>query len=98
MLVILMEHAAGWTIVVSSKSAHDSIQNIEILHQFILSDHRPVAATIKTAAIPQNLLCDNKTQHEKNMNWNKATQQQKLKYQQASKIWLSKIPLFEELM
>jgi len=36
-----------------------------ILHQFILSDHRPVAATIKTAAIPQNLLCDNKTQHEK---------------------------------
>jgi len=46
---------------VLSKSAHDSIQNIEILHQFILSDHRPVAATIKTAAIPQNLLCDNKT-------------------------------------
>jgi len=42
-------------------------------------------------------LCDNKTQHAKNMNWNKATQQQKLKYQQASKIWLSKIPLFEEL-
>ena len=41
-----------------------------------------VAATIKTAAIPQNLLCDSKTQHEKNMNWNKATQQQKLKYQQ----------------
>jgi len=31
------------------------------------------------------------------MNWNKATHQQKLKYQQASKIWLSKIPLFEEL-
>jgi len=29
------------------------------------------------------------------MNWNKATQQQKLKYQQASKIWLTKIPLFE---
>ena len=83
--------------VVSSKSAHDSIQNIEILHQFILSDHRPVAATIKTAAIPQNLLRDNKTQHEKNMNWNKATQQQKLKYQQASKAWLSKTPLFEEL-
>ena len=26
-----------------------------------------------------------------------ATQQQKLKYQQASKIWFSKIPLFEEL-
>ena len=26
--------------VVSSKSAHDSIENIEILHQFILSDHR----------------------------------------------------------
>ena len=51
--------------VVSSKSAHDSIQNIEILHHFILSDHRPVAATIKTAAIPQNLLRDNKTQHEK---------------------------------
>ena len=83
--------------VVSSKSAHDSIQNIEILHQFILFDHRPVAATIKTATIPLNLLCDDKTQHEKNMNWNKATQQQKLKYQQASKIWLSKIPLFEEL-
>ena len=74
--------------VVSSKSAHDSIQNIEILHQFILSDHRPVAATIKTAALPQNILCDNKTQHEKNMNWNKATQQQTLKYQQASKNWL----------
>ena len=83
--------------VVSSKSAHDCIHNIEILHQFILSDHRPVAATIKTAATSQNLLCDNKTKHEKNMNWNKATQQQKLKYQQASKIWLSKIPLFEEL-
>ena len=83
--------------VVSSKSAHDSIQITEILHQLILSDHRPVAATIKTAAIPQNLLCDNKTQHEKNMNWYKATQQQKLKYQQASKIWLSKILLFEEL-
>jgi len=31
------------------------------------------------------------------MNWNKATQQQKLKYQQASKIWLSKISSFEEL-
>ena len=31
------------------------------------------------------------------MNWNKPTQQQKLKYQQLSKIWLSKIPLFEEL-
>jgi len=42
--------------VVSSKSAHDSIQNIEILYQFILSDHRPVAATIKTAAIPQSTL------------------------------------------
>jgi len=60
-------------------------------------DHRPVAATIKTAAIPQNLLCDNKTQHEKKMTWNKATQQQKLKYQQASKTWLSELPLFEEL-
>ena len=82
---------------VVSLSFYDSIQNIEILHQFILSDHRPVAATIKTAAILQNLLCDNKTQHEKDMNWNKATQQQKLKYQQASKIWLLKIPLFEEL-
>ena len=35
--------------------------------------------------------------NEKNLNWNKATQQQKLKYQQASKIWLSQIPLFEEL-
>ena len=56
--------------VVSSKSAHDSIHNIEILHQFILSGHRPVAATIKTAAISQNLPCDNKTKHEKNMNWN----------------------------
>jgi len=74
------------------------IQNIEILHPFILSDHRSVAATIKTAAIPQNLLCDNKTQHDKNMNWNKAPQQQKLKYQQASKIWLWKIPLFEKLI
>ena len=82
--------------VVSSKSAHDFIQNIEILHQIILSDHRPVAATMKTA-IPQNLLCDNKTQHEKNMNWNKATQQQKLKYQQASKIWLSKKPYLKNL-
>jgi len=60
-------------------------------------DRRPVAATIKTAALPQNLLCDNKTQHEKNMNWSKATQQQKLKYQQTSRFWLSKIPLFEEL-
>ena len=48
--------------VVSSKSAHDAIQNIEIVHQFIFSDHRPVAATIKTAVLPQNLLCD-KTQH-----------------------------------
>ena len=51
--------------VVSSKSAHDSTPNIAILHQFILSDHRTVAATIKTAAISQNLLCDNKTKHEK---------------------------------
>jgi len=83
--------------VVSSKSAHDAIQNIEIVHQFIFSDHRPVAATIKTAVLPQNLLCDNKTQHEKHMNWNKATQQQKLKNQQAIKIWLSTILLFEEL-
>ena len=83
--------------VVSSKPAHDSIQNIAILHQFILSDHRLVAATIKTAALPQNILCENKTHHEKNMNWNNATQQQKPKYLQASKIWLSKIPLFEEL-
>jgi len=56
-----------------------------------------MAAIIKTTVLPQNILCDNKPQHEKNMNWNKATQQQKLKYQQASKIWLSKIPLFEEL-
>jgi len=48
-----------------SKSAHDSNQNIKILHQFILSDHRPVAATIKTAAIPQNLLCENKTTWKK---------------------------------
>ena len=31
------------------------------------------------------------------MNWNTATQQQKLKYQQANKNWLSKIPSFEEL-
>jgi len=82
--------------LVSSKPAHDSIQNIEILHQFILSEHRPVAATLKTTTLPQNILCDNKTQHEKNMNWNKAAKQQKLKYQQASKVWLSKIPLFEE--
>jgi len=83
--------------VVSSKSAHDSIQNIEILHQFIRSDRMSVAPTIKTAAIPQNLLCDNKTKNKKNMKRNKVTQQQKLKYQQAGKIWLSKIPLFEEL-
>jgi len=80
---------------VSSKSAHNSIPNIEILHQFILSDRRPVAATTKTTALPQNILCDNKTQHDKNTNWNKATQLQKLKHQQASKIWLSKMPLFE---
>jgi len=47
-------------------------------------------------ALPQNILCDNKTRRKKNINWNKATQQQKLKYQQASKIWLSEIPAFEE--
>jgi len=65
--------------LVSSKSAHDSIQIIEILYQFILSDNRAVAATIKATALPQNLVCD-KTKHEKNINWHKATQQQKLKY------------------
>jgi len=31
------------------------------------------------------------------MELEKATQQQKLKYQKASKSWLSQIPLFEEL-
>jgi len=31
--------------LVAIKSAHHSIQNIEILHQFILVDHRPVSAT-----------------------------------------------------
>ena len=36
---------------VTSKSAHDSIQIIEILHWFIHSDHRPVAAAIKTTAL-----------------------------------------------
>ena len=83
--------------LVSSKSAHDSIQNTEILHQFIFSDHRPVAATIKTTALPQNILCDNKTQYEKNIKWNKVTQQQKFKYQQASKIWLSEDPYLKNL-
>jgi len=73
---------------VSLKSVHDSIQNIEILHQFILSDHRLVATTIKTTALPENVVCDDRTKHEKNINWNKATQQQKLKYQLTSKIWL----------
>jgi len=38
---------------------------LKYYNNLILSEHRPVAATIKTAAIPQNLLCDNKTQHEK---------------------------------
>jgi len=49
--------SCGWLDhYVSSKSAHNSIQNIEFLHQFILSDHRPVAATIKTTALPQSLM------------------------------------------
>jgi len=38
--------------LLSSQSAHDIIQNIEILHQFIFSDHRPVAATVKATALP----------------------------------------------
>ena len=91
MLVTLMEH------VVSSKSPHDSSETLKYYTNSFSLITGQVAATIKTAALPQNILCDNKTQHEKNMNWNKVTQQQKLKYQQASKIWLSKIPLFEEL-
>jgi len=60
-------------------------------------DLRPVAATIKTAALPQNLLCDNKTQHEKNMNWSKATQQQKLKYQQVARSGSQKYPYLKNL-
>jgi len=56
------------------KSAHYSIQNIEILHQFILSDHRPVAATIKTTVLLENLVDDGWSKHEKNIRWNKGTQ------------------------
>jgi len=55
------------------KSAHYSIQNIEILHQFILSDHTPVATTIKTTVLPQNLVDDDWSKHEKNISWNKGT-------------------------
>jgi len=83
--------------VVSSKSPHDSSETLKYYTNSFSLITGQVAATIKTAALPQNILCDNKTQHEKNMNWNKVTQQKKLKYQQASKIWLSKMPLFEEL-
>jgi len=73
------------------------MQNMEILHQFIISDHRPVAAIIKTTTLPQTVVYDDRTKHEKKTYWNKAAQQQKLKYQQASKIWLSEIP-FEEIV
>jgi len=38
---------ADW-IIVSTKAAHDSIQTTVVLHHFIFSDRRPVAATIKT--------------------------------------------------
>jgi len=71
----------------SASSLHDIEQLCAMYHNFSPRNlAAKLAATIKTAAISQNLLCDNKTKHEKNMNWNKATQQQKLKYQQASKI------------
>jgi len=72
---------------------------VEILHQCILSDQRPVAATIRATQLHQTLVCDNMIKHEKDLNRNKATPQQKLKYQQASKILLSQIsrPFFEKL-
>jgi len=59
--------------------------------------HYKVAANIKTTALPQNLVCDDRTKHDKNLNWKKATQQQKLKYQQTNKIWISEMALSEEL-
>jgi len=74
-----MEHAARWTIL-SPQKLLMTLKKIEILHQFIFSHHRPVAATIITAPLSHGCLCDNISNHKKQMNWNRATQQQKLKY------------------
>jgi len=63
----------------SSKSAHGSIQNTELLHQFILSDHRPVAVIIKTTVLPQTYFVITRhnmrniwtgTKPHSNKNWN----------------------------
>jgi len=54
------------------------MQLVEILHQFTVSDYRPVVipATITTTQLSQSLASDDMPKHEKEVNWKKLTQQQ----------------------
>jgi len=50
---------------VSSKTAHDSLHKIEVLHLLIFCGHRRVAAIIKATKLYHIIRCDNIPKHEK---------------------------------
>ena len=79
----------------STSSAHKAIESIKILHEFIISDHRPFQVTFicnKLARVRVEY-DDVNTPHSKSINWEKLTQQQKKEYAKASKHYLCKISI-----
>ena len=87
-LDMVTDHAIGWTIKYPMKPLMSLYSTTSIL-----SDHSPVAATIKTTNLSQIFTYDDMRKHEKN-----ATQQQKLRYQMSSMRWFSQIPVPNELI
>lgn len=65
---------------ISSNSAHQAIAHIKVLHDFIISDHRPLAITFACSTLPQ-LQVDRHLQPAlQNINWKNLSHQQKETY------------------
>ena len=75
---------------VSSYAAHTSITKIEVLHDFITSDHHPLSITFNCKFFTQ-IAVDEPVPNYFNVKWSKVSQTNKANYHEASKHYLNNI-------
>ena len=77
---------------VSTKAAHASISHIEVLHNFILSDHRPLMVVFKCSHLPRFTAEDTKLCAPQ-LKWKNASEREITAYHDHTKPLLSNVTL-----
>lgn len=76
---------------VSSSATHKSINKIEVLHNFITSDHRPLSVFFNCNMMSKRDITEPDIPVSNSVKWEKVSQQQKADYSEICKIKLTSI-------